>query len=169
MLDHPTDGRQCPRRQRFLPRLRYPPAVVPSPRDLLLFLHAFRLAGHAQAVRRRPLPVLAASLPRLRGLPRGLDPDAALAATLRAVSRGERWFGWLGTCLEKALVLSTLLSDRDAVEVVLGFRPPEGSAALDGHAWIRVGSREISLLGPREAADEGYVRLHALPVRRPDR
>lgn len=169
MLDHPTDGRQCRRRRRSRPRLRYPPAVVPSPRDFRLFLHAFRLAHHAQDVRRRPLPALAAALPRLRGLPRGLDPDEALRATLRAVARGERWFGWLGTCLVKALVLSTLLSDRDAVELVLGFRPPDGSAALDGHAWVRVGSREISLLGARESAEEGYVRLHALPVRRPDR
>jgi hypothetical protein len=141
--------------------------VAPSPRELVLFLHAFRLARRAQAIDRTPLPRLVAVLPRLRGLPHGVAPDAALGATLRAVSRGERWFGWRGTCLVKALVLSSLLADREGVELVIGIRKGEGESPIDGHAWVRVGDTEFSLLGPAEAAGEGYVTMTALPVSAP--
>ncbi len=139
--------------------------MVTSPREIVLFLHALRLARQAQAVGRIPLPELVAALPRLRGLPRGIGPDAALRATLRAVDRGGRWFGWLGTCLVKALVLSALLADREGVELVLGVRPGKGQNPIDGHAWVRVGEREISLLGRLEAEGEGYVTMTALRVR----
>jgi hypothetical protein len=139
--------------------------VVPSPRDALLFLHALRLARLAQAVGRTPLPELVAALPRTRFLPTGVDPDAALQATTRAVSRGSRWFGWLGTCLVKALVLSALVADHEGVELVLGVRKGTGESPIDGHAWVRVGGREFSLLGPHEAEGEGYVTMTALPVR----
>ena len=141
--------------------------MVPPPRELLLFFHAFRLARRAQAIHRIPLPRLVVALPRLRGLPRGVEPDAALGATLRAVSRGERWFGWRGTCLVKALVLSALLADRDGVELVIGVRKGEGETPIDGHAWVRVGDREFSLLGPAETAGEGYLTMTALPVSAP--
>lgn len=139
--------------------------MVPSLRKVVLFSHAFRLARRAQSIDRTPLPDLVVTLPRLRGLPRNVHPDDALRATLRAVSRGERWFGWRGTCLVKALVLSALLADRDGVELVLGARKGQGPAPIDGHAWVRVGERELSLLGPREAAGEGYVKMTALSVR----
>lgn len=139
--------------------------MVSSPREVVLFLHALRLARKAQAVGRVPLPELVAALPRLRGLPRGLAPDDALRATLRAADRGGRWFGWLGTCLVKALVLSALLADHDDVELVLGVRPGTGRSPIDGHAWVRIGERQISLLGPRVAEDEGYVTMTALRVR----
>ena len=141
--------------------------MVPSPRELNLFLHAFRLARCAQAIDRTPLPRLVATLPRLTGLPRDVEPDAALRATLRAVSRGERWFGWRGTCLVKALVLSSLLADHDGVELAIGIRKGQGETPIDGHAWVRVGDREFSLLGPAEAAGEGYVTMTALPVSAP--
>jgi len=139
--------------------------VVTSPREIVLFLHALRLARQAQAVGRIPLPELVAALPRTRFLPSAVDPDAALRATTRAVSRGERWFGWLGTCLVKALVLSALVADRDGVELVLGVRPGTGQNPIDGHAWVRIGEREMSLLGPREADGEGYLTMTALRVR----
>jgi hypothetical protein len=138
---------------------------VPSLREVVLFAQALRLARRAQAVGTTPLPELVASLPPLRGLPAGIGVDEALRATLRAVSRGERWFGWLGTCLAKALVLSALLADRDDVVLVLGVRKGTGTAPIDGHAWVRVGEREISLLGPNEAAEAGYETLTTLPVR----
>ncbi len=141
--------------------------MVPPPRELLLFFHAFRLARRAQAIDRIPLPRLVVALPRLRGLPRGVGPDAALGATLRAVARGERWFGWRGTCLVKALVLSSLLADREGVELVIGVRKGEGETPIDGHAWVRVGDREFSLLGLAEAAGEGYLTMTALPVSAP--
>jgi hypothetical protein len=140
--------------------------VPPSPREIVLFLHALRLAGRAQAVRRTPLPELVGALPRSRFLPTGVDPDAAFRATTRAVSRGARWFGWLGTCLVKALVLSALVADRDGVELVLGVRKGTGASPIDGHAWVRVGGREFSLLGPAETAGEVYATMTALPVRR---
>lgn len=138
---------------------------MPSSREIVLFLHALRLARAAQAIDRATLPDLVSRLPRLRGLPRGVDPDDALRATLRAVSRGERRFGWVGTCLVKALVLSSLLSDRADVALVLGVRKGEGPSPVDGHAWVTVGGRQISLLGAVEAEEEGYVTMTALPVR----
>ena len=67
----------------------------------------------------------------------------------------------------KALVLSALLADHDGVELVLGVRKGEGEAPIDGHAWVRVGGRELSLLGPAEAAGEGYVTMTSLPVSAP--
>ena len=139
--------------------------MPPSPRELLLFFHALRLARRAQAVGRTPLPELVVALPRTRFLPEGVDPDAAFRATTRAVSRGMRWFGWLGTCLVKALVLSALVADRDGVELVLGARKGTGASPIDAHAWVRVGGREYSLLGSAEAAEEGYLSVTAIPVR----
>jgi hypothetical protein len=139
--------------------------VVTSPREVVLFLHALRLARQAQAVGRVPLPELVTALARTRFLPAAVDPDAAFRATTRAVSRGTRWFGWLGTCLVKALVLSALLADHDGVELVLGVRKGTGTSPIDGHAWVRVDGREFSLLGPHEAEGEGYVTMTALPVR----
>lgn len=138
---------------------------MPPTREIVLFLHALRLARRAQAIGRTSLPDLVVRLPRLHGLPRRVDPDDALRATLRAVSRGERWFGWLGTCLVKALVLSALVADRQGVALVLGVRKGTGGSPVDGHAWVRVGDREISLLGPKEAEGEGYVTMTAFPVR----
>ena len=138
--------------------------MAPSPRELVLFLQALRLARRAQAVGRTPLPELAVALSRSRFLPSAADPEASLRATLRAVSRGDRWFGWLGTCLVKALVLSTLLGRRGGVELVLGVRKGRGDSPIDAHAWVRVGGRELSLLGPAEAAAEGYETLTVLPV-----
>jgi hypothetical protein len=138
--------------------------VLPSPSEIVLFLHAFRLARKAQAIDRTPLPALVTALPRLRGLPRGVDPDDALTATLRATSRGIRWFGWRGTCLVKALVLTALLADHHGVELVIGVRKGGSETPVDGHAWVRVGGREISLLGLAEAEGEGYLAITALPV-----
>jgi hypothetical protein len=140
--------------------------VTPRPAELALFLQAARLARRAQAVGRTPLPALAALLPRTPFLPRNVDPDAALVATNRAVTRCERWFGWLGTCLVKALVLSALVADREGVALVLGVRRGTGAAPIDAHAWVRIGPREISLLGPHDARDEGYETMTAIAVRR---
>ena len=42
-----------------------------------------------------------------------------------------------------------------------------GEMPVDGHAWVRVGARELSLLGPAEAEGEGYVAMTALPVSAP--
>ncbi len=140
--------------------------MLPPPREVVLFLHALRLARRAQRIGRTPLPALVSALQQTRLLPAAVDPDAAFRATSRAVARGARWFGWLGTCLVKALVLSALLGDRDDVELVLGVRKGTGEAPIDGHAWVRVGGREFSLLGPAETEGEGYLAMTALPVRR---
>jgi len=51
------------------------------------------------------------------------------------------------------------------VELVIGVRKGTGASPIDGHAWVRVGGREFSLLGPAEAAGEGYATMTALPVR----
>lgn len=141
--------------------------MAPSLREVALFLHALRLARRAQDVERLPVPAVVEALSRLRGVPRRVDPQAALRATLRATSRGERWFGWRGTCLVRALVLSALVAGRGKVELLIGVRRGEGEAAVDGHAWVRVDGAEVSLAGPAEAGDEGFAPVAAIPVTHP--
>ena len=87
------------------------------------------------------------------------DPLAGSAGTVQeeAILRITRFHA--------PLLLSALLADHDGVELVLGARKGTGASPIDGHAWVRVGEREFSLLGRTEAADEGYLTMTALPVR----
>ncbi|MGV8042276.1 MAG: hypothetical protein AB2L07_20240 [Thermoanaerobaculaceae bacterium] len=111
-----------------------------------LFVAAFRLAGRAQVVAHRPLPDVIAVLVRRRGLPRAVDPAAAWAAACRGCCYRARWRGGLDTCLVRALVAGTLMSDRSDVVLHVGFRPdPGGVARADGHAWLAVGAATFGL------------------------
>jgi len=140
--------------------------VLPPPREVVLFLHALRLARRAQRIGRTPLPALVSALQQTRLLPAAVDPDAAFRATSRAVARGARWFGWLGVHTGFTGGAHWQPAVQNDVELVLGVRKGTGEAPIDGHAWVRVGGREFSLLGPAETEGEGYLAMTALPVRR---
>ena len=135
-----------------------------SLRDVRLFAAAFGLAGRAQAVVRQPLPDIISALVRHRGLPRSVDPAAAWAAACRGCRYRAHWRGGLDTCLVRALVAGTLISDRPDVVLHIGFCPdPAGVARADGHAWLVVGAApfglaEISGIGHHESAWSAPMR-----------
>jgi hypothetical protein len=100
------------------------------------------------------------------GLPRGLGPDAAHRATVRACRRAARWLGLRDTCLVRSLVVGALLSDRDDVHVHVGFAPgPAGGRVLEGHAWVTVAGQVVG--GPDAAmTGQGATTELSIPVRR---
>lgn len=133
-------------------------------RDILLFVNAIRLTYIAQTIQWRPLPKVIARLEVLWWLPCNADVEAARRATLRACGRLARWAGGLDTCLVRALVLGTLLADREGVVLHLGFRPGNtGAGIADGHAWLTLNGDP--LLDP-ETGGAAYVESLQLPMRR---
>jgi hypothetical protein len=82
-------------------------------------------------------------------------------ATARAVTRWNRWFGGLDTCLIRSLVLGGLLTGRGEVMLNIGFRPGEETPALDGHAWVTVDGRAVGSDG--DLARERYTRVLTVP------
>lgn len=104
----------------------------------------------------------------LRSLPRRVTPAAAERATARACGRLGRWSGARDSCLVRAMVLGTLLSDRPAVVLHVGFRPGDSpTAALGGHAWITLEGSVVP--GPETALLDGESVTEAFTVslRRP--
>lgn len=133
--------------------------------DIRLFLVAFRLARHAQGVTQSPLPEVVDRLLALKSLPCDVDPGAAWVAAIRGSRYRARWSGGLDTCLIRALVAGTLLSDRPDVMLHIGFRPdPTGIARADGHAWLAVGEATLGLAGSPEG--ECHDSAWRAPVRR---
>ena len=133
-------------------------------RAIFLFINALRLAWVAQAIQSRPLPEVITRLEALRWLPRGVDEAAARRATLRACGRLARWTGGLDTCLIRALVLGTLLADREGVVLHLGFRPGSpGTGMASGHAWLTLNGKPW--LDP-QTGGAPYVESLQLPMRR---
>ena len=131
---------------------------------IFFFVNALRIAWIAQAIRWRPLPEVIARLETLRWLPRSADMAAARRATLRACGRLARWTGGLDTCLIRALVLGTLLADREGVVLHLGFRPGSaGTGIASGHAWLTVNGEPW--LDP-QTGGAAYVESLRLPMRR---
>jgi len=113
-------------------------------RELTIALHAGRLVATAQPVGRgRPLPQVLDGLCRLRGLPSSVGAAEGQRAVERAASRLQR-LGLTDTCLIRSLALSALLSDRDRVQLHLGFRPTDSPGAiLAGHAWVTLDGRPL--------------------------
>lgn len=127
----------------------------------------FRLARHAQEVTRAPLPDVVTRLLALRGLPRGVDPDAAWVAAARGSRYRARWRGGLDTCLVRTLVAGTLLADRPGVTLHIGFRPdPCGVPRAEGHAWLSVGGESWGM--PDSPSGEAYRAALDLPMHRPE-
>lgn len=136
-----------------------------SLRDMRLFVTAFRLAGRAQAVAHAPLPDVVVALVRQRGLPRAVDPAAAWVAAARGCRYRARWRGGLDTCLIRALVAGTLLSDRPDVVLHIGFRPDRtGAVRADGHAWLAIAGATFGLA--ELPAVGHHASVWAAPIRR---
>ena len=139
---------------------------------MVLFARALWLCRLAQgAGGRAPVRELTESLASRRWLPHHAAPDAVQLATLRASSRGARWFGLRDTCLVRSLVAGALLSDHDDVLLHVGFARGQ---ALEGHAWVSVagtvvGGPESAMAGDRPATELTFpvVRGGPTPSSRP--
>ena len=111
-----------------------------KPRLLITYLHALRLAFHAQRIRRQPIPEVISFLTQLRGLPSISNPNYAVSAC-HVATKHIGYLGQIDTCVIKALVLGTLLCDKHTVTLHIGFRPAENvgnNSTIDGHAWISI-------------------------------
>jgi hypothetical protein len=129
--------------------------------DVVLAAEAMSLARKAQSVRTTALPQVVDRLQR-RGWVGTDDTARALVAATRAGSRGERWFGWLNTCLTRSLVAGSLLTRLCEVELHVGFRPGDGEEAVDGHAWLEVDGNPVG-----ETAGGGDAQPYDSVVRIP--
>lgn len=102
-----------------------------------MFIQAARLTVHARQIRDRNLQQIVDSMLALPCLPTDVLPKEAKVAAVRAVVRMARWLDMLDTCLVRSLVVGTLLSDRDGMELHIGFRrQPAADNLLEGHAWV---------------------------------
>lgn len=116
-----------------------------DPRLLYLYAQAIRLTLHAQRMRTQPIPDVIRHLTRLKALPAHVDTDKARRAAIAAGRHLSR-FGFLDTCVVRALVLGTLLCDYRAVALKIGFGLEDKQAALpqvSGHAWLLVDNQEL--------------------------
>jgi len=75
--------------------------------------------------------------------PSRLDVEQAVRVALGACRRGERWFGLANTCLIRCLVLAALLGRRSGLRLHIGFRNPDGTPGLEGHAWVALDGRPL--------------------------
>ncbi|MFZ5786943.1 MAG: lasso peptide biosynthesis protein [Acidobacteriota bacterium] len=145
---------------------------VPGPREVALFVHALRLSAAAQGVRTGPLPAAAARLAGMGRLPRGVAPEDAWRAAVRAGMRLARWRGALDSCLTRSLVVAALLCDRDGVAIHVGFRSGQkaildaGTALHEGHAWVSVDGAAVTPETGGDAHHGPYVEVLRIPVRR---
>jgi hypothetical protein len=145
---------------------------VPRPRELALFVHALRLSAAAQEVKTGPLPAAAARLAGMGRLPRGVAPEDAWRAAVRAGTRLARWRGALDSCLTRALVVAALVADRDEVAIHVGFRRGQsaildaGTALHEGHAWVSVDGVAVTPESGGDAHRGPYMEVLRIPVRR---
>jgi hypothetical protein len=143
-----------------------PESAARSPGDLLLFVHALRLAWMARNVGySRPVARLVDDLNALPLLPREVEPAAAVRAASRACVRLHRWAGGLDSCLTRSLVAGALLSDRDEVLLHLGLVPPgEERDNAVGHAWLSVSGEIVE---PKSSHDSSeFPEMLRLTMRR---
>jgi hypothetical protein len=135
-----------------------------NPVDIALFLRALRLAQRAQRVRWVPVPDVVAAIALLGGGGRSYPVPRVELAAARAVTRWQRWFGGIDTCLTRSLVFGGLLAGRGEVLLNIGFRPGEEEPALDGHAWVTVDGSAVGADG--DLAGERYTRVLTEPFSR---
>lgn len=136
-----------------------------TPLELRLFLHALRLAWVARRIRgATPLVRVLEELNRVPFLPRQVQPRSAVRAATRACVRMRRWLGGLDTCLVRAMVAGSLLSDRDGVVLHLGLLPPYTDADdAAGHAWLSVHGQIVEVTGDHSSR---YPEIHRIEIRR---
>lgn len=134
-------------------------------REIVLFLHALRLAMKAQRVRSRALDEVAAEMASAGHLPCGVAVGEAVRAAGRACTRVRRWGRGLDSCLTRSLVAGTLLADRPEVFVHVGFRPTVAGTVAEGHAWVSVGGEVVGVTTPPDHAGP-FVESLQLPMHR---
>jgi hypothetical protein len=120
------------------------------------------LARLAQQVLRLPVTEVAVMISRLGGGGRHYPVRRLELAATRAISRWNRWFGGLDTCLTRSLVLGGLLVGRGDVNLNLGFRPGDDEPNVDGHAWVTIDGRPCGADG--SLAEGRYTRVLAVPL-----
>ena len=117
-----------------------------------------------QSLLRRPIQGALYTLCRSMGLPVGVTPELAERVTVRAARYLGRLPKMQDTCLVRSLVVGCLLSDQPGVLLHLGFRPGQGDALHEGHAWVTVdGNPVISQDVPRRN-DGNYVSVTTIPI-----
>lgn len=141
-LNPQRDGERCSAKDliEFLTRT-LPMGVA----DLLLFVHALRLARRAGSVScGASVNEVISTLSRLAWLPVDVSPAAAARATRSATSRAARWFGAPDTCLLRSLVLGTLVSDRPGVSLHVQLAAATTNLGITGHAWVSVDGMTVA-------------------------
>jgi hypothetical protein len=131
----------------------------------VLLLRAFCLARKAQAMSRRPLVSVVEGLAAGALLPRGCRVEDAIRISARATYWGCRIMGWRRTCIVQSAVAAALLSDREGVEIVLGFRRVSGKTPA-GHAWVTIDG--VPADPGYITGDDAFVVVSRLPVCRHD-
>ena len=126
-----------------------------------LLLRAFWLARKAQTFSRLPLACVVEGLAAGALLPRGCRVEDAIRVSAQATSWGGRIMGWRQTCIVQAAVAATLLSDREGVEIVLGFRRGSGKRP-PGHAWVTIDG--VPADPGCMPGDDPFVVVSRLPV-----
>ena len=135
--------------------------------EVLPFLHAVRLARHAQDIGWSSVPDVATKMTNLRWLPRRVAPAAAGRAAERACSRLARWSSAIDTCLIRALVAGVLLSDQAEVYLHLAFgESEEPGPGVRGHAWVSVANEVLADGDWTEPPGAGLAQPVDLPLKR---
>lgn len=146
------------------------PAQIPNMSSLTvkdiphLFL-ATQLALKAQQVRKLPIPDTFSRLTRTR-LPTGLAPGHAAMLTHKACAIIGR-MGFLNTCIIKSLVLGSLLSDHENLEMRIGFKASSKPTAStpEGHAWIVLKGQNVFDQEEGNSLSE-FTEVISIPLRR---
>ncbi len=111
-----------------------------------------------------PLVDVVERLDGLRFLPRRVGIRSAVRAARRACPRLRRWLGGLDTCLVRAMVAGSMLSDREGVILHLGLLPPDADVdEAAGHAWLSVDGRIVEVTGEDSSR---YPEMHRIAMRR---
>ncbi|NOZ78446.1 MAG: lasso peptide biosynthesis B2 protein [Acidobacteria bacterium] len=135
-----------------------------SPLDLVLFFEALLAAHRAQGIRSRSFSDVVASLVNVHLPLRTSEPPRAIAAAIRALTRGKRHSGWLDTCLTRSLTAAVLVKAPVRPALAIGFRPSLGEAPVDGHAWLLFNGHCYDLSSPGDLDARPFSQVLTVPM-----
>ena len=101
--------------------------------------HAVRVAWCIRGIRNTPIGEMVLTVNELRYLPRLVPLAAARSAATRACRIVSHIYpSFENSCLSRSLVFGALTSDREEVELHIGFRTRdvENQRVTEGHSWI---------------------------------
>jgi hypothetical protein len=136
-----------------------------SATDIFAFLSALPLVlAASRVISGEPVYTVLQRLTSRRLLPKRLTVEQARCGADRACRFVKRYRPLDDSCLVRALVLGTLLSDRRGVELHIGFRPPmDGQKFAAGHAWVSVNGINVSEPGGILGTGD-YVPAKRIPI-----